>query len=104
MRSLGHGKVEVETGTRKCGYVVDLSLSDREEALQARDFGRGGVLGRQFGRQCFDRTLRVENFGGADAGEIELNGKCFRELPRVTVRDTHAATGAHLDLDHAERR
>src|SRR5579872_4929466 len=99
MRGFGHGKVEIETGARKCRNVVDLSFGGGEKALQAGDFGRGGALGRQLGRQRLDGALRVENFGGADAGKIELNRKRLGELPRITVRDTHAAAGADLDLD-----
>jgi hypothetical protein len=47
--------------------------------------------------------LRVHDFGGGYAGEVELHGERFGEQPRIAFGDSRPTAFAHANLDDAER-
>ena len=80
--------------------IASASASRR---LSLRVIGRRRVLGRKLGGKRLDRALRVHDFGGADAGEVELHRERLGEQPRIAARNPRAAALAHPDFGDAER-
>jgi hypothetical protein len=95
--------MEIARQAREGIEVAHDVLGLTQQAAQFGDIGGGGVLGGEFGAQCFDGALRVHDLGRGDAGEIELHGERFGEQARVALRDAGAATFTHADFDDPER-
>ena len=89
----------------QCGCrprVGDRRLVLDEDARKLRSPRRRGILGGELGGGGLDRPLRIHHLAHADAGEAQLYRQRFGEQRRVAAGDARPATGADLDLDHAQ--
>ncbi len=95
----------VKVATRSCEgrRVLGLFVRIGEQLLEPCVFGGGCMFRSQFDRHAFCRALRVQDLGGADTGEIQLNGEGFGEQAWVAGRNPRSTAFAHLDLGDSQR-
>src|SRR3954469_5576813 len=93
--------MELEAQAREQVVVVEGLSRPLHEGLQPLDVFAAGAARGKLGGEALHAVLRGKDPLGADAGQLELDGKRFGEMLRVAARDARAAADAAPDVHHS---